>query len=140
MSSIIDLAASSSSSSSSRSGLSITNPSPVPLDSVAVLSCSAYADSVTWSFSGGNFTEKREGSSGLGYQVSTLTIQAVAHNNGTPATCNAFTLLNQAVKHLEANATLIIYGKCRINDIKTELQPNFYVRRSTIQRNWSQLS
>ena len=111
----IDLAASSSSS-SSRSGLSITNPSPVPLDSVAVLSCSAYAYSVTWSFSGANFTEDREGPSGLGNQVSTLTILAVSHNNGTPATCNAFTRLNKSVEHLEATAVLTIYGKCRINN------------------------
>ena len=88
----------------------VSNPSPVPLGSVARFQCKAFANGLWWEFNGTNATEERtEVVPGQTEKSSTLSVLAIPENNGTQAVCNAF---NHG--RFTNSCVLFIYGSAEL--------------------------
>ena len=88
---------------SSSDDVTLDNPSPVPLGTTAVFTCSATAFSIGWDPANAtNTTVMADSQAGNVFRTSKLSILAIVKNNNTVITCVA--------GNLQRNEILKIYG------------------------------
>ena len=88
---------------SSAEDVTLDNPSPVPLGTTAVFTCSATAFSIGWDTPNTtNATDMGDSQTGNVFRTSKLSVPAIEKNNNTAITCIAGSL--------QKNEIIKIYG------------------------------
>ena len=93
--------------SSSSDGVTLNNPSPVPLGATAVFTCSGAGLAIVWQPE--NIFNSSMGGSQAGTATSSLSVPAIEENNNTAITCVIIKMLGDDGT-LQSTENLTIYG------------------------------